>query len=74
MSVAERSKARVCCRLIAGIVGSNLAEGMDVQCLVCVVCRVGSIFYEEMITHSEESSVCMCVRARARARFFPYEL
>ena len=28
--VAERSKARVCSRLIAGIAGSNPGEGMDV--------------------------------------------
>ena len=32
--VAELSKARVCGRWLAGIVGSNLAGGMD----VCVVC------------------------------------
>jgi hypothetical protein len=32
--VAERSKASVCGRSLAGIAGSNLAGGMD----VCVVC------------------------------------
>ena len=32
--VAERSKARVYCRSLAGIAGSNPAGGMD----VCVVC------------------------------------
>ena len=46
--VAERSKARVCGRSLAGIAGSNLASDMDV-CVVwctirpsawmCVVCR-----------------------------------
>jgi hypothetical protein len=33
--VAERSKARVYGRSLAGITGSNLASGMDV-CVVCV--------------------------------------
>jgi hypothetical protein len=32
----QRSKARVCGRLLAGVAGSNPAEGMD----VCVVCDV----------------------------------
>ena len=34
--VADRSKARVCGRFCAGIVGSNPAGGMDI-CAVCVV-------------------------------------
>ena len=34
ISVAERCKARVCGRSLAGITGSNPAGGMD----VCVVC------------------------------------
>ena len=34
--VAERSKVRVCGRLVTGIAGSNPATGMDV-CLLCVV-------------------------------------
>ena len=34
-----RSKAWVCGRSLAGIVGSNPAEGMDV-CLLCVLCVV----------------------------------
>ena len=34
-----RSKACVCGCSLAGIVGSNPAEGMDV-CLVCVLCVV----------------------------------
>jgi hypothetical protein len=32
--VAARSKAYVCGRLVAGVAGSNPAEGMDV-CLLC---------------------------------------
>jgi hypothetical protein len=32
--MGERFKARVCGRLLAGVRGSNSAEGMD----VCVVC------------------------------------
>jgi hypothetical protein len=35
-SVTERSKTRICGRSLAGIAGSNPAEGMDV-CVVCVV-------------------------------------
>jgi hypothetical protein len=39
MQLAARSKALVCSRLIAGIEGSNPAEGMDVRflCLLCAV-------------------------------------
>ena len=37
ISVAERSKERVCGRSLAGVAGSNLAGGMD----VCVICRKG---------------------------------
>jgi hypothetical protein len=37
--VAARSKARVCGRSLAGIVGSNPAGGLDV-CLSCVLCVV----------------------------------
>ena len=37
--MAERSNARVCKRLLAGIVGSIPSEGMD----VCVVCGRGII-------------------------------
>jgi hypothetical protein len=35
--VAARSKTWVCGRLVAGIAGSNPAEGMDVCCVV--LCR-----------------------------------
>jgi hypothetical protein len=52
--VALRSKAHVIGRLIAGIVSSNTAEGMDVQPLEFVVC-VGSGFCDGLITRSEES-------------------
>ena len=34
--VAERSKARVCRRSLAGVAGANPAEGLDV-CLLCVL-------------------------------------
>ena len=34
--VAERSKTRVCGRLLTGVAGSNPVGGMDV-CVVCVV-------------------------------------
>jgi hypothetical protein len=39
ISVAARSKAWVCGRLLAGIASSNPAGRMDV-CLLCVVCCV----------------------------------
>jgi hypothetical protein len=40
MPVAARSKAQICGRVIAGIVGSNSAEGIDVfSCVCCVFCR-----------------------------------
>ena len=35
--MAERSKVRVCERLLAGIAGSNPVGGMDV-CLLCLLC------------------------------------
>ena len=37
--VAVQSKVWACCRLIAGIAGSNPAEGMGIRfsCLLCVV-------------------------------------
>jgi 2-methylaconitate cis-trans-isomerase PrpF len=38
--VASRSKARVCGRLLAGIAGSNVAEGMVVSLVRVVRCQV----------------------------------
>ena len=65
-TTAERSKAWVCGRSVAGIAGSNSAEGTDV---VFVVCCVGSDLCDELITRPEESHrlcvrVCVCVRER----------
>ena len=40
LTVAARSKAWICGRSLAGIVGSNPAVGMDV-CFSCVFCVVG---------------------------------
>jgi hypothetical protein len=37
-SVAGLSKVSVCCRLLAEIVGSNPAEGMDMCLFFTVVC------------------------------------
>jgi len=62
--VGGQSKAWVCRHLIAGIMGSHPAEGMDVKSLVFVVCCVCSCFCNELITHSEESyrsRVCLIV-------------
>ena len=54
--MAVRSKSQVFGCLIAGIAGSNPAEGMD------VVCGVGSGLCDGLITRSEESCrVCLSV-------------
>jgi hypothetical protein len=60
---------KVCSRSIAGIAGSNSAEGMDVRLLFFVVCCVGSNLCAELITRSEEFyrlcvCVCVCVWSR----------
>jgi hypothetical protein len=55
--VATRSKAWVFGRLVAGIVGSNPARGMDV-CLLClyvVLSCVGRGLCDGLITCPEES-------------------
>jgi hypothetical protein len=64
--VVAQSKAYVWSRLVAGIAGSNPAQGMDV-CLLClyvVLPCVGRGLCDGMITRPEESyhvSVCVCV-------------
>ena len=57
--MAARSKASVCCRSSAEIVGSNPAGGMD----VCFECRVlsGRGLCDELITRPEESYRLWCV-------------
>jgi hypothetical protein len=63
--VTARSKRKVCGRLVAGVAGSNPAEGMDV-CLLCfyvVLSCAGRGLCDGMITRPEESyrvSVCVC--------------
>jgi hypothetical protein len=60
--VVVRSKAYVCGRFVAGIAGSDPAEGMDVRLLCLLLCCVGSGPCDEPITHSEGSyCVCVCV-------------
>jgi len=51
--VVVRSKEWVCSSLIAGITGSNTAEGMDV-CLVFVAYYVGRGLCDEIIVRLEE--------------------
>jgi hypothetical protein len=55
---------RVCGRLVAGIAGSNPAEGMDV-CLLClyvVLSCVGTGLCDGLITRPKESyRVCLIV-------------
>ena len=48
--VAARSKAWVCGRSIAGVAGSNPAEGIDFRFLCFVACCVGGGLCEELIT------------------------
>jgi hypothetical protein len=40
IQVAARSKWWVCCRLLAGITGSNPTKGMDVSLVSVVCCQV----------------------------------
>ena len=65
--MATRSKACVCGHSIAGIVGSNPAEDMDIRLFCFVVCCVGSGHCDGLITPPEEFyRMCMsnCVRCR----------
>jgi len=56
--VAVGSQAQVSSRFGAGTAGSNPAEGKAVH----LSCFVGSDFYDELITRSQESyRVCVCV-------------
>ena len=56
ISVALRSKAKDCCRFIAGIAGSNLADGIDVCpfCMLCVVqvagCAMGWSLFQRSVS------------------------
>ena len=54
--VAERSKARVYGRSLAGIAGSNLAGGMDVSFVSAVCCKQVSLMDGVLLT-----VVCHCV-------------
>ena len=60
--MAARSKALVCGRSLAGIVGSNPTGGMDV-CFECCVLSDRRLC-EEVVTRPEESADCdasLCV-------------
>jgi hypothetical protein len=57
--VAAWSKAWVCCRLPAEIVGSNPSRGMDVCCECCVLSGIG--LCDEVITRPEESYRLWCI-------------
>jgi hypothetical protein len=62
--VAAQTKAWICGRLVAAIVGSNPAEVMDVRllCLYAVLSCVGTGLCDGLITRSEESCrVSNCV-------------
>ena len=49
MPVAVRSMVQVCGRSIAGIAGTNPAEGMDVRVSFVIVCCAGSGLCDELI-------------------------
>ena len=56
VTVAARSKAYVCGRSPAEIVGSNITGGTDVLLVVSVVCCQVEVSGDELITRPEESS------------------
>ena len=58
-AVAERSKARICSRSLAGAAGSNPAGRMDVCCECCVLSGRG--LCDGPITSPEESYRLWCV-------------
>ena len=51
--MAERSKTRVCSRSLAGIAGSNPAEGVDVCVVCCKYRQKGKIQHKQ---HKEKST------------------
>ena len=61
--VAARSKAYFCGPSIAGIVGSNPAEGMDIRllCLMCVVQVAAFATSWSLVQRRERETVCVCV-------------
>jgi hypothetical protein len=57
-SIPSTPKVQVCCRLVAGIAGSNPARGMGVcliMCLYVVLSCVGRGLCDGLITLPEES-------------------
>ena len=72
ITVAERSKARVCDRSLAGVAGSNPAGGMDV-CVVSkkIKCRIikTKTSTDEVQTEYKRIQKKIPVRARFSARF-----
>jgi hypothetical protein len=56
--VTAPSKAWLCGRLLAGIVGSNPARGMYVSCECCMLSGIG--LCDGLIPRPE--CVCVCVR------------
>jgi hypothetical protein len=58
--VAERSTVRFCCRSLAGIVGSNPVEGIDVRLCKCSVLSDRGLC-DGPISRPEESYRLRCV-------------
>jgi hypothetical protein len=66
VTVVERSKACTAfARTVAGIVGSNPTQGMDVWCLCACACARFSVFvyrqrpFDELITRPRSPAYCL---------------
>jgi hypothetical protein len=59
--VHARSKASVCSRLIAGMAGSNPAEGMDVLLLSLLCVVLGATLLRAGDSLEKFCRVCVCV-------------
>jgi len=60
VTVAAPGGRVVCSRLVAGITGSNPAEGIDVR-LLCVLCRERLLRYADHSSRGVLPGVCVCV-------------
>ena len=66
-SGAARSKGWVCCRSLAGIVGSNPTKGMDVS-LVSVVCCQVEVPATGRSLVQRNTTLCVCVSLSDQVR------
>ena len=68
MSVAARSKACVCGRLLAGIVGLNPAGGMYFLCVVCCAVEVSALGRSLIQSDPTDCGVFECDRGASIKR------